>query len=143
MSPEFREVPSHWTLAGGGLLCSTLVVHELVLSRLRTRRVISNAGRGGRSPSTSHAIASRPARVMPSSLPEWGTSPLELGMLRLVRTIHGEENTMCRLPNSGDVQAPPAIAIVLGPGPDTLSLSKVDGAAASDVVIAALPLTII
>jgi len=35
MSPQFREVPSIWTLVGGGILLVTLAVHEVVLWHLR------------------------------------------------------------------------------------------------------------
>jgi hypothetical protein len=38
MSPEFREVPSVWTLAGGSLLLTTLALHEVALWRLRSKR---------------------------------------------------------------------------------------------------------
>jgi hypothetical protein len=38
MSPEFREVPSVWTLAGGSLLLTTLALHEVALWRLRSKK---------------------------------------------------------------------------------------------------------
>jgi hypothetical protein len=38
MSPEFREVPSVWTLAGGSVLLTTLALHEVALWRLRSNR---------------------------------------------------------------------------------------------------------
>lgn len=38
ISPQFREVPSVWTLAGGGLLLTTLALHEVALWHMRTKR---------------------------------------------------------------------------------------------------------
>jgi hypothetical protein len=38
MSPEFREVPSVWTLAGGALLLATLALHEIALWHLRNSK---------------------------------------------------------------------------------------------------------
>ena len=44
MSPEFREVPSSWTFAGGGMLLVTLAVHELVISRMKTSNITNLSG---------------------------------------------------------------------------------------------------
>jgi type VI protein secretion system component VasK len=62
LSPEFREVPTAWTLAGGGMLLVTLAVHEVVLWKWNRRRARRQRERtGSESSARGSAGASGPA----------------------------------------------------------------------------------